>query len=610
MSIIGISCFYHDSAAALVSNEGKILAAAQEERFTRNKHDSRFPICAIDYCINEARKINDEIEAYIYYEKPIRIFMRLLETYFNTAPRGFSSFKPAMQSWIGDKLFTKNNLIEKISKLDSNFDETKLFFSDHHLSHASSAFFPSYFDKSVILCMDAVGEWVTTSAWLGNKNEIKPILEINFPDSLGMLYSAFTYYCGFKVNSGEYKLMGLAPFGKPIYKDKIIKHLIDIKDDGSFKLNMEYFKFHRGLKMISKRFIKLFGKPPRNASDSIDPFYMDVAASIQEVTEEIIIKITKHLRDITGFDNLCLAGGVALNCVANGKILKESGFKKLWIQPAAGDAGNALGAALSYLYLKKKIDRKIINEDSMNSAYLGPSFTNDQIKEFLNEYKVTYKELENDSLVLHTARKISEGSIVGWFQGRMEFGPRALGNRSILGDPRVPEMQKIMNIKIKNRESFRPFAPVILEEFKKEYFDLDYESPYMLQTKKITDKFIIQASRVKQIQSVELVNEIRSNLPAITHVDYSCRVQTVSKKRNKLFYDLLSEFYKITKSPVLINTSFNVRGEPIVASPEDALRCFVYTNIDILVLGNIVVSKKDLPIDIKNKINKPLLIED
>ena len=491
MAIIGISCFYHDSAAALISDEGEIIAAVQEERFSRFKHDSRFPLCSIEYCISQAKKYNYEISTYVYYEKPVRVFMRLLETYFDNAPRGLSSFMPAMKSWISDKLFIKETLISKIKQLDENFSDNKLYFSDHHFSHAASAFFPSPYEKAVILCMDAVGEWVTTSAWIGIENKIEPIWEINFPDSIGLLYSSFTYYCGFKVNSGEYKLMGLAPFGEPKYTKLIKENLLELKDDGSFKLNMKFFKYQRGLRMISSSFISLFGERPRKPEDPISQFYMDIAASIQNVTEEMVVKIAVSLQKKTGLKHLCLAGGVALNCVANRKIEELSGFEEIWIQPASGDAGGSLGSALGFLYHEKGLKRNLIKkEDSMSSAYLGPNFEEKDICDYLDELKIKFSIHDEKELSQITAKNLSEGNVVGWFQGRMEFGPRSLGNRSILGDPRIVDMQKRMNIKIKNRESFRPFAPVILDGFQKEYFNFEGETPYMLITKILDKSFL------------------------------------------------------------------------------------------------------------------------
>ncbi len=611
MAILGISCFFHDSAAAVISENGEIIAAVHEERFTRQKHDSRLPICSITYCIQEAKKKGEEIEAYIYYEKPIWIFMRLLETYFSTAPRGFSSFLPAMKTWITNKLFTKQNLIETLKKIDVNFNEEKMFFSEHHLSHAASAFYPSPFKDSAILCLDAVGEYVTSSAWLGSNDKIQKVWEINFPHSVGMLYSAFTYYCGFKVNSGEYKLMGLAPYGVPKYQDLILEKLIDLKDDGSFQLNMRYFKFHRGLKMISSDFRKLFKHRERYSEEPITEFYMDVASSIQAVTENIVIKMAKHLKKVTNSKNLCLAGGVALNCVANGKILDNCEFENIWVQPSAGDAGNALGSALAFRYLHQQKDRLIMQEDSMKSSYLGPEFSNSQVENFLKSKNIPYSFYEKNQLIKACANNLIEGKVVGWFQGKMEYGPRALGNRSILGDPRIKNMQKKMNLKIKNRESFRPFAPAILEEYKEEYFGMKIESPYMLLTRNLQENFLIkQNTKEKKVRGIERVNDIRSSVPAITHIDNSCRVQSVSKSRNDLFYLLIKEFYNLSKCPILINTSFNVRGEPVVCTPEDAFNCFIHTGMDVIVLGNFKVDKDSLQKGFEKNFDKPFTIED
>ncbi len=611
MAILGISCFFHDSAAAVISNSGEIIAAVHEERFTRKKHDSRLPICSITYCIQEAKKKGEVIEAYIYYEKPIWVFMRLLETYFSTAPRGFSSFLPAMKTWITNKLFTKQNLIDTFEKIDGDFNEDKLFFSEHHLSHAASAFYPSPFKNSAILCLDAVGEYVTSSSWVGNNNKIQKVWEINFPHSIGMLYSAFTYYCGFKVNSGEYKLMGLAPYGIPKYKDLILEKLIDLKDDGSFQLNLRYFKFHRGLKMISNEFRRLFKHRERYPEEPISEFYMDIASSIQVVTENVVINMAKHLKKKTNCNNLCLAGGVALNCVANGKILDNCGFENIWVQPSAGDAGNALGSALAFRYMHQNKERVIMQEDSMKSSYLGPEFSNDQIEKFLKLKNIPYNFYENNQLIKACADDLIEGKVVGWFQGKMEYGPRALGNRSILGDPRIKDMQKKMNLKIKNRESFRPFAPAILEEYKKEYFGIEVESPYMLLTRKLQEKFLIKGNSIsKKTIGIEKVNDIRSQVPAITHIDNSCRVQTVAQSRNNLFYLLIKEFYRLSKCPILINTSFNVRGEPVVCTPEDAFNCFIHTGMDIIVLGNFKVDKVDLEKGFEKNFDKPFTIED
>ena len=610
MAVIGISCFYHDSAAALVSEEGDILAAAQEERFSRLKNDSGFPYNAIEYCLQEAKARNLKISAYVYYEKPIRVFMRLLENYFNTAPRGLSSYLPAMKIWIKEKIYMRKNIINNIKSIDSSFDKESLYFSDHHMSHAASAFYPSMFQRSAVLCLDAVGEWSSSSAWIANENNLDRLWEINYPDSLGLLYSAFTYYCGFKVNSGEYKLMGLAPYGEPIYKDKILDEIIDLRSDGSYKLNMKYFKYHRGLKMISSDFIKLFQRPPRILEKKIDKFYMDIASSIQKVLEEAILKIAKDLKKKTNEKNLCLSGGVALNCVSNNVLLKESGFENIWVQPAAGDAGSSIGAALAYIYLYKKKTRKISKTDSMSSSYLGPQFSNSSIEKFLSENSIKYRNLDYPLLIDEVSTLLSKGKIIGWFQERMEFGPRSLGNRSIIADPRIVDMQKKLNLKIKFRESFRPFAPSILEEFKLKYFNLEKESPYMLFTRDLEEEFLLSKEFNNISNKMDLLNIERSNITSVTHVDNTCRVQTVSKKRNKLFYDLINSFYKKTECPILINTSFNVRGEPIVCNPEDAFNCFINTDIDFLVLGNCLIKKDDMEPPIFKKFKKIEFIPD
>ena len=611
MAIVGISCFYHDSAAAIISEKGEILAAAQEERFTRLKHDSRFPSSALEYCLKIAEENREEITAYVYYEKPIRVFMRLLETYFRTAPRGFSSFYPAIQSWTKEKIFTKDNLVNYIKVVDDQFKEDMLYMSEHHLSHACSAFYPSPYYESAILCMDAVGEWATTSAWIGKGRSIKPLWEINFPDSLGMLYSAFTYYCGFKVNSGEYKLMGLAPYGEPKYKNIIMEKIIKVKEDGSFKLNMKYFKYDRGLRMISNQFIKLFKQPPRLPEEKISTFYIDIASSIQSALEEIVLKIAKHLKKISQQDNLCLSGGVALNCVSNSKLLDESGFKQIWIQPASGDAGSALGAAFAYLHLEGKVNREISATDKMKSAYLGPEFTRDQIKTYLDNLDITSTEYDDDEICRLTSDDLVNGKIIAWFQGRMEYGPRSLGNRAILGDARISDMQKVMNIRIKNRESFRPFAPIILNGFQKEYYDVTHELPYMLFTRYLNNKFLVNSEKLENhALGTDKVDQIRSVVPAVTHVDNSSRVQTISKHRNPLLFKLMTEFYKTTNCPILINTSFNVRGEPVVCTPGDAISCFVRADIDVLVLGSFRIEKNDLPAKIKDNILTPILIND
>ncbi len=605
MAVIGISCFYHDSAAALVSEEGDILAAAQEERFSRIKNDSRFPFNALEYCLREAKNRKLKITSYVYYEKPIRVFMRLLENYFDTAPRGLSSYLPAMKIWIKEKLYMRKNIINNIKSIDSSFDKKSIFFSDHHLSHAASAFYPSMFKESAVLCLDAVGEWSSSSAWVAKENKLDRLWEINYPDSLGLLYSSFTYYCGFKVNSGEYKLMGLAPFGEPIYKEKIFQEMIDLRSDGSYKLNMKFFKYHRGLKMISSEFIRLFKRNPRMPGEKIDKFYMNIASSIQKVLEEVILKIAKDLKEKTNQKNLCLSGGVALNCVANNILLKESGFENIWVQPASGDAGSSIGAALAYIYLHKNKSRKISKNDSMSSSYLGPEFTNKSIEEFLLENKIMNRKMEYPLLIDEVSSLLTKGKIIGWFQKRMEFGPRSLGNRSIIADPRIIDMQKKLNLKIKFRESFRPFAPSILEEFKSQYFNLEKESPYMLFTRDLNEEFLVKKEfNNKKSNAMDLLNIERSKVTSVTHVDNTCRVQTVSKKRNSLFYDLINAFYKKTKCPILINTSFNVRGEPIVCNPEDAFKCFIHTDIDILVLGNYIIKKDEIDSSLSNKYKK------
>ncbi len=597
MYILGISCFYHDSAAALIK-DGDILVAVQEERFTRIKHDSSFPLNAIIYCLKSQKIDFKDIEVVVYYEKPLLTFERLLETYLETSPRGLRSFISSMQVWLKEKIFIKSQIKTKLIDIQNKLKPSqkinmpKLLFSEHHLSHAASAFYPSPFKDSAILCMDAVGEWATTSIWNGSDNKIKLLGEINFPHSLGLLYSAFTFYCGFKVNSGEYKLMGLAPYGNPKYSKLIKEKLIDIKEDGSFRLNMTYFKYHRGFRMTSNKFNKLFDKKPRKRNEPIDQFYMDIAASIQEVTEEIVIKVARNLKNITGSRNLCLAGGVALNCVANGKLLSQKIFEDIWVQPASGDAGSAIGAALEAYYSYFNKSRKIKKTDSMKGAYLGPRYSNEEIKNYLDSINASYESLEDSDLFNLVAKLISEGKVVAWFSGAMEFGPRALGSRSILGDPRIKELQSIMNLKIKYRESFRPFAPSILEEEVSDQFELNRKSPYMLFVAKIKKELRMKLSKKDlSLKGLKKLNVIRSNMPAITHVDYSSRIQTVSSKTNPRFHKLLTAFKNLTNCPSLINTSFNVRGEPIVCSPRDAFRCFMRTEIDILILENQIIYK-------------------
>jgi carbamoyltransferase len=605
-SILGISAFSHDSAAALIV-DGDIVAAAQEERFSRKKHDPRYPFNAIKYVLKESNLELNKIDHIVFFEKPFLKFERLLETYMAFAPRGFKSFSMSMPLWLREKLFQKKFLFDKLRETDENFNDiNKIKFSEHHYSHAASAFFPSPFEEAIILTLDGVGEWATTTVAIGKKNKLEIIKEIHFPHSLGLLYSAFTYYTGFKVNSGEYKLMGLAPYGKPIFKDIILDKLIDLKDDGSFKLDMKYFNYATGLTMTNNKFSKLFGHPVRDAKkDLLTQFHMDIAASIQSVTEEIVIRITKDILSKYKINNLCLAGGVALNCVANGKILKEKIFENIWIQPAAGDAGGSLGAALAYWHHELEKPR-LEFKDKMKGSYLGPKFDNNQIENDLKSLKAKYKKYSREEVISLTAKELSNEKTIGWFQGRMEFGPRALGGRSILADPRSEKMQKELNLKIKFRESFRPFAPSVLREDINEWFELNEDSPYMLLVSSIKkDKQIKMKSEEEKLFGIEKLNIKRSSIPAITHVDYSARIQTVHKKTNPRYYDLIKEFKKITNCSVLVNTSFNVRGEPIVCSVVDAFNCFMGTNLDILVLEDFILFKdqqdKSLINDYKNK---------
>ena len=591
-SILGISAFYHDSAACILI-DGKIIAAAQEERFTRKKHDPRYPKNAINFVLNYSNLKLSEIDQIVFFEKPFLKFERLLETYVAFAPRGFASFAKAMPLWIKEKLFQKNFLFNKLKEHDKNYGSDKnIFFSDHHLSHAASAFFPSPFKEAVILTADGVGEWATTTVAVGKDNNLEIKKEIHFPHSLGLLYSAFTYYAGFKVNSGEYKLMGLAPYGEPIYEDKI-KKLIDIKDDGTFRLDQNYFNYATGLTMTNKNFEELFGQKPRDPEkDKITQFHMDLASSIQKVTEEIMIKLARSIRKEYKIGNLCLAGGVALNCVANGKILKEKIFDNIWIQPAAGDAGGSLGAALALWYIEQSNIRKININDDMQGSYLGREFSQKEIEEELKNLGAEFDILEYDDLINKTSEYLSNEKAVGWFQGRMEFGPRALGGRSILGDPRSDKMQKNLNLKVKYRESFRPFAPSVLAEDLLEWFDINVETPYMLLVANINSKKKIQMTdQQNKLFGIEKLNIKRSEIPAVTHVDYSARIQSVNKKFNKRYYDLIQKFKEKTGCPVLVNTSFNVRGEPIVNTPTDAFNCFMGTELDYLVIGNCILEK-------------------
>lgn len=593
-SILGISAYYHDSAACLIK-EGEIISAAQEERFTRKKHDARFPRNAVHYCLREGQMGLEDLTAVVFYEKPFVKFERLLETYIDFSPRGLRSFLAALPVWLKEKLFLKNTL-EKELKGEFGKSCPPLLFSEHHLSHAASAFFPSPYEEAAILCLDGVGEWSTTTAWLGNGNRIKPLWEIRFPHSLGLLYSAFTYYTGFKVNSGEYKVMGLAPYGRPLYVQKILDYLIDLKEDGSFRLNMDYFNYCTGLTMTNKKFDMLFGGPPRKPEATLTQKEMDLARSVQEVTEEVILRLGKSIHADTGLDYLCMAGGVALNCVANGRLLREGPFKGIWIQPAAGDAGGALGAALEAWHEHFGKPRSVHGSDALRGSYLGPSYTNGEIEAFLKSQSIPYHFFSDAILFELIAKDLADEKVVGWFQGRMEFGPRALGARSILGDARSQKMQSVMNLKIKYRESFRPFAPAILRERLADYFELSTDSPYMLLVADVASKRRIPLSKDQEkLWGIDLLNVPKSDIPAVTHVDYSARIQTVHQETNPKFYSLIREFEKQTGCPVIVNTSFNVRGEPIVCTPSDAYRCLMRTEMDVLVLENCVLYKKDQP---------------
>ena len=599
-AILGISAFYHDSAASLII-DSEIIAAAQEERFSRKKHDSKFPTNAIKYVLAEAKLELHQVDKIVFFEKPFLKFERLIETYVAFAPAGFKSFLTSMPIWLKEKLFQKKLIFKKLQEIDLNFEDTnKIFFSEHHYSHAASAFYPSPFEKALILTLDGVGEWATTSIAIGEKNNIEIMKEIHFPHSIGLLYSAFTYYLGFKVNSGEYKVMGLAPYGEAKYKDIIFKNLIDLKEDGSFALNMKYFNYATGLTMINKKFSKLFDYPIRDPKkDNLTQFHMDIAASIQLVIEEIVLKITRSIAKEYNIKNLCLAGGVALNCVSNGKILKEKIFNNIWIQPSSGDAGGSLGAALAFYYRELNKPREIF-KDQMKGSYLGPSFDDDIIETKLNSLEAKYTKMSEKDMTDTIAKELSNQKIVGWFQGRMEFGPRALGSRSIIADPRSKNMQKDLNIKVKFRESFRPFAPSVLIEDAKNWFDLETVSPYMLLVTNIKKKHQIEMTKEnKLLFGIDKLNVSRSSIPAVTHIDYSARIQTVHKETNYKYYNLIKRFKDMTGCPILVNTSFNVRGEPIVCSIEDAYNCFIGTNIDILVCNNFVLYKEDQK---KNKV--------
>ena len=633
MNILGISAYYHDSAAALVC-DGKIIAAAQEERFSRKKHDARFPQNAISYCLKEANIELLDLDQIVFYDKPLVKFERLLETYLSYAPKGFRSFLMAMPIWLKEKLYLKTLLKKELATLGQCKASyiPKLMFTEHHQAHAASAFFPSPFDRAAVMCLDGVGEWATTSVWLGEGNKLTPQWEIDFPHSLGLLYSAFTYYTGFKVNSGEYKLMGLAPYGEPNYVDLILNNLIDLKADGTFRLNMEYFNYTTGLTMTNEKFDKLFGGSPRKAETKISQREMDIAASIQRVTEEVVLRLSRTVQKELDVDYLCLAGGVALNCVANGKILREGIFKDIWIQPAAGDAGGALGAALAIWYEyydrprviekadSRKVPRNVSREynvsasvesrnsavsvakppvcsapnDMMQGAYLGPKFEDEEIREYLDAIQAKYEYLPDTELMPRLAKILDNGNVVGWFQGRMEFGPRALGGRSIIGDPRNTKMQSVMNLKIKYRESFRPFAPSVLAERVSDYFDIEHSSPYMLLVAPVQEGLLIpMTEEQRQLFGIEKLNVPRSEIPAITHVDYSARIQTIHQETNPRYHDLIDHFEELTGCGVIVNTSFNVRGEPIVCTPEDAYRCFMRTEMDYLVVENFLMAKTE-----------------
>ncbi len=595
--ILGLSAYYHDSAAALVS-DGKIIAAAQEERFTRKKHDAGFPAEAIRYCLAEARLSFDAIDQVVFYDKPLVKFERLLETYIATTPRGFSSFLAAMPIWLKEKLYLKTVIKRELATIGQCDKKAlpPLLFGEHHQSHAASAFFPSPFSEAAVLCMDGVGEWATTTVWHGKDNRVHPLWQIDFPHSLGLLYSAFTYFTGFKVNSGEYKLMGLAPYGVPRYTELILDNLIDVKPDGTFRLAMEYFDYATGLRMTNDRFSALFRRGPRAPESPLTQDEMDIAASIQVVTEDIVLGLAQTIHAETGLKNLCLAGGVALNCVANGRLLREGPFERLWIQPAAGDAGGALGCALATWHEYLDQPRDCNERDAMQGAYLGPAFTDAEAQESLAGVGAVYTTLQASDLYPSVAELLSKGHVVGWFQGRMEFGPRALGARSIIGDPRNIEMQSVMNLKIKYRESFRPFAPAVLAERIADYFEQAEDSPYMLLVANVREMLRKQVSvEDDQLFGIDKLNVLRSELPAITHIDYSARIQSVHKETNPQFHALLSAFDQLTGCGVLVNTSFNVRGEPIVCTPLDAYRCFMRTEMDSLVIGNMIFSKTDQP---------------
>ncbi len=614
MRILGVSAFYHDSAAALIE-DGSIVAAAQEERYTRKKHDAGFPALAIEFCLSHAGVGLEDIDFVAFYDKPFLKFERLLETYLAFAPKGFQSFKMAIPIWLQEKLFQKDLLRKKFQDFDPAFDwKNKLLFAEHHLSHAASAFFPSPFEDAVVLTMDGVGEWATTSVAHGHANRLEMTREIHFPHSLGLLYSAFTYYTGFRVNSGEYKVMGLAPYGEPEFAGLILNNLIDLKDDGSFRLDQSYFDYCTGLRMTNAKFDNLFGGPPRAEGELLTQRHMNLAASIQAVTEEVILRLTRGLAEESGAKNLCLAGGVALNCVANGKVLRDGAFENIWVQPAAGDAGGALGAALAAYHLYQDQSRVVAgkdgpNRDAMLGSYLGPAFEQTDIEDRLTRAGARFTVPDDDALIADTAQALADGKAVGWFQGRMEFGPRALGGRSILGDARSPKMQKTLNLRVKYRESFRPFAPSVLRDDTAEWFDFDADSPYMLMVADVKPEHRLAMTEAEQaLFGIDKLNVPRSDIPAVTHVDYSARIQTVHVDTNPRYHALITKFKQLTGCPVVVNTSFNVRGEPIVCTPEDAWRCFMGTDIEVLVVGNCFLLKDDqdpaLKLDYKDDFEK------
>jgi len=592
-AILGISAFYHDSAAALII-DGEIIAAAQEERFTRKKHDPSYPTKAIDYCLKEAELSLDQIDYIAFYDKPFLKFERLIGTYVAFAPKGLQTFITAMSIWLSEKLFLKRMLIKELKKVDKNFDSNRLMFGEHHFSHAASTFYASPFKESVVLTIDGVGEWATTTVSIGKGHELDVVKEIHFPHSLGLLYSAFTYYTGFRVNSGEYKVMGLAPYGEPKYKDLILEKLIDLKEDGSFRLNQSYFNYATGLTMVNQKFADLFGEPIRKPdTDKLTQFHMDIAASVQAVTEEVVLTMTRSLSKEYNIPNLCLAGGVALNCVANGKILRDIEFKEIWIQPASGDAGGALGVALAVWHKELNKPRVVNPNDAMQGSYLGPSYEQVSIESELSTCGAKFDTVTEDEMIEQTAQALADENAIGWFQGRMEFGPRSLGGRSILGDPRSEKMQKTLNLKVKYRESFRPFAPSVLREDVSDWFEADYDSPYMLLVDDVKkDKRIQMTSEEKSLFGIDKLNVKRSSIPAVTHVDYSARIQTVHKQTNPKYHALITKFKEKTGCSVVVNTSFNVRGEPIVCTPEDAFKCFMGTELDLLVVGNCILRKE------------------